>query len=144
MNHRSIVVGLFVVAAAVLGTAGYDAVQSDRSVDVTVAPDQEAYLALDRPGEPIQNGTSGDILYVENRFETAVDVTLEEYTGDTESVPEQGLNRTTDIGPGERVALSATCATAGTYEVQVDLHAESVDQNVTVTVTDEPIEVECT
>lgn len=143
MNHRSVVVGLFVVAAAVLGTAGYDVVQSDRSVDIGVAPDEEAYLALDRPGEPITNGTSADILYVENRFETSVDITLEEYTGDTGSVPERGLNRTGDIGPGERVALSATCSTTGTYEVQVDLHAENADGTVSVTVTDAAIEVAC-
>lgn len=149
MNHSRVVLGLFVVAAAVLGTAGYDVVQSERSVDVATAPDDSAYLALQRPSEPpvaVTNGTSGEILHVENRFETPVDVTLEAYEGDTDVVARRGLNATEDIEPGETAALSAYvyCPVPDTtHEVQVDLHAESADGSVSVTVTGESVTVLC-
>lgn len=134
MNHRRVVLGLFVVAGLIVATAGYDVVQTDRSVDVGTASDADAYLAVSLPTTDVTNGETATILRVENQLGREVDVDVTDVTGDTDVIKTQGLDRNT-LSVGESADLSAqvTCDTPDqTYTVTVELRAASDDGSLSV------------
>lgn len=121
IDHGRAVLALFVIAALIVGTAGYDSVQSERSADVNVANDADAYLALEPTGTSIENGSTGTVLVATNQFGTSVDVSYTDVST-SDGVAVQGLTATS-LGTGETSSLEVTCTTASDGTVTVDIEA---------------------
>jgi hypothetical protein len=121
IDHRRAVLALFVVAALIVGTAGYDSVQSERSADVNVATDADAYLALEPTGTTIENESTGPVLKLTNQFGTSVDVSITDLSTNG-GVAVQGLTDTS-LGTGDATSLEVTCTTANDGTVTVDIEA---------------------
>lgn len=139
MNHQRVVLGLFVVAALIVGTAGYDTIRADRSVDVAVADDDEAYLAIERTGDAIPNGETGPILSITNHLGTAVG--LDVVSRDVpDGVSDLVLSRDR-LGTETETTLRARCAAAGEHSVDVRIEAEG--HAVSVKVEERDVTVDC-
>ncbi|WP_323676729.1 hypothetical protein [Halorubellus sp. PRR65] len=121
MNHGRIVLAMFVIAALIVGTAGYDSIQGDRSADVEVANDADAYLALEETGATIENGSTGEVLRLTNQFGTTVDLVITDVETSS-GVTNEGLNRSTR-DPGKTATLNVTCTSASTGIITVDIEA---------------------
>lgn len=108
------VASILLVAAIATNTGGFATVDADRSVNIAVTSDQDAYLGID-------DGHTDGTLSVEltNRF--GGDVTLDA------SVTANGTTETVDsLGPGtvESVDVPVECGTDGI----VTYHLEAVEQ----------------
>ena len=66
MKHQRLILSLFVLAAVITGAAGYSSIQAQRSVDVTVANDEDGYLAVETYNPVITNGTTDSALKITN------------------------------------------------------------------------------
>jgi hypothetical protein len=136
VSHRRRIAALFLVAAVVLGTSGYDVVESDRSVDVAVAPDDAAYLGVQPTGGTAAVGNDTTPLTVANNHATAVDVRvrLANHTGDL--VLGSG-NETTLVGldPDTGTGVTVTCDAVFDDVVAFDLTATAPNATVETTAT---------
>ena len=136
MNHRRAILALFVLASLIAGTAGYTTIQAERSVDVAVADEGEAFLAVEAvsPTPEIRNGTSEAAFEVTNQLGRQVDLTVRESYADgsvgLESVADGGRETAIDHGTSKNVTARCTGTTDGTLEVTV--RAESDDGEVSV------------
>jgi hypothetical protein len=144
MDHGRVVLSLFVVAALIVGTAGYDSIQGDRSADVDVANDADAYLALEETGNTIQNGKAGTVLLLRNQFGTSVDLSITDVST-TDGVTYQGLQvsgvdtgDTATLGTGDTARLQVECTSHSDGSITVDIEATgdgiSFETSRTVTV----------
>ncbi|WP_227130681.1 hypothetical protein [Halorubellus salinus] len=122
IDHGRAVLALFVIAALIVGTAGYDSIQSERSADVNVANDADAYLALEETGTPIENGSTGPVLVVTNQFGTNVDISVT-VESTSENVTSGSLTAE-DLGPGKSVELQATCESNESGELIAEIEAQ--------------------
>mgnify|MGYP006276002619 CR=1 FL=1 len=130
IDHGRAVLAMFVIAALIVGTAGYDTIQGDRSADVDVANDTDAYLALQETGTGIENGSTGNVLEVTNQFGTSIDVTITDVST-SDGVTYQNLNDrngdetgdTAALGTGETAKLEVSCTSASAGSVTVDIEA---------------------
>jgi len=121
MDHGRTVLALFVVAALIVGTAGYDSIQSERSADVEVADDADAYLALEETGATIQNGSTGDVLELTNQFGTSIDVSVTDVST-SGGVTNQGLTASS-LGTGATAAIEVSCTSDSDGTITVDIEA---------------------
>jgi len=139
VNHRRVIVGLFVVSLLVAGTAAYDVARSDRPAEVSVADDADAYLGIEPTDRTITNGSSGPVLEVTNRVGTGIDLTVDptEETGVTFDGPDE-----TTLGPDETSAIDAECEGGADGTLAADLTATGEDGSVTIE-TDERVTVDC-
>lgn len=146
MNHRRAILALFALAALIAGTAGYTTIQAERSVDVAVADEGEAFLAVEAvsPTPEIRNGSAGTAFVVTNQLGRQVDLTVRESYADGSvglgAVADGG--RETTIGDGNSNDVTARCTgtTDGTLEVTV--RAESDDGEISVRIV-RSTEVDC-
>ena len=142
MNHRRVILSLFVIAAVITGTAGYSSIQAERSVDVAVANEGDAFLAVEGQSPSIQNGTSEDAFEVTNQLGQPVDLTVQVLTagGDVElgSVPEETID-----GDGATADIDARCTGTQDGTLEITVRAESSDGDVMVQV-DRSTMVTCT
>ncbi len=97
---------LLVLAAAVLGlaavtaTGGFTSASVERSVQVQVADDENAYLGFEQNVTNVENGSADLEVRISNRFGTATDLATVEVTVDGTAVDLAGDG---PIGPGETV-----------------------------------------
>lgn len=148
MDHRRAILALFVAAALIAGTAGYDVVRSERSVDVAVAGDGQAYLAFDDEvdDEPIENGTVGTAFEVTNSLGQSVDLRAD--PGQKPEVSFEELNASgetgneVDLATNETASVEVQCddLADGTFDLTVEFVAEGDGLSVEATRT---IEVRC-
>lgn len=120
MNHRRVILALFVVAAAIMGTTGFSTLQADRTVDVQVADDAQAYLQIDETGTQIKTGETGGVLALTNQFSESVDLSISVTT--TDDIQSQGLD-TRSIATGETATLEVTCSQTSDGTITVDIEA---------------------
>lgn len=144
MNHRRAILALFALAALIAGTAGYTTIQAERSVDVAVAEEGEAFLAVEGLHPTVDNGTSEPAFEVTNQLGRSVDLTVRESYADgsvgLESVAGDGRETTVGDGRSKNVTARCTDTTDGTLEVTV--RAESDDGEVSVRIV-RSTEVDC-
>ena len=144
MNHRRAILALFALAALIAGTAGYTTIQAERSVDVAVADEGEAFLAVEGQAPTVENGSAGTAFVVTNQLGRQVDLTIRESYADGSvglgAVADGG--RETRIGDGNSKDVTARCTgtTDGTLEVTV--RAESDDGEISVRIV-RSTEVDC-
>lgn len=144
MNHRRAILALFALAALIAGTAGYTTIQAERSVDVAVADEGEAFLAVEGQAPTVENGSAGTAFVVTNQLGRQVDLTVRESYADGSvglgAVADGG--RETRIGDGSPKNVTARCTgtTDGTLEVTV--RAESDDGEISVRIV-RSTEVDC-
>lgn len=144
MNHRRAILALFALAALIAGTAGYTTIQAERSVDVAVADEGEAFLAVEGQAPTVENGSAGTAFVVTNQLGRQVDLTIRESYADGSvglgAVADGG--RETRIGDGSPKNVTARCTgtTDGTLEVTV--RAESDDGEISVRIV-RSTEVDC-
>lgn len=132
MRHRRLILALFVLATAITGTAGYSAIQAERSVDVTVADNENAYLAVESLNPSVENGSTGDALRVTNQFGREVDLSIQE-VDTTGSVAYDSLNGSDDeLGAGHSVSVVVRCSGTNNGTLDVMLFAESDDNELSV------------
>ena len=144
MNHRRAILALFALAALIAGTAGYTTIQAERSVDVAVADEGEAFLAVEGQAPTVENGSAGTAFVVTNQLGRQVDLTIRESYADGSvglgAVADGG--RETRIGDGSPKNVTARCTgtTDGTLEMTV--RAESDDGEISVRIV-RSTEVDC-
>lgn len=134
MNHRRAILAVFALAALIAGSAGYTTIQAERSVDVAVAGEGEAFLSVEaiNPDPEIDNGSEGAAFEVTNRLGREVDVTIQDSDA-TGSVRLSGVT-STEVDNDHTTDINATCVgtTDGTLDVTVQ--AESDDDAIFVRV----------
>ncbi|WP_199058289.1 hypothetical protein [Halorubrum sp. C191] len=118
----------------ITGTAGYSAIQAERSVDVTVADDENAYLAVENTNDSIENGSTRGVLRVTNQFGQEVDLAVEdvETTGSVEYESENGANDEVTLATSETAEINASCAGTNDGTLEVMLIIESDDNELSV------------
>jgi hypothetical protein len=120
VNHRRAILALFVVAAAITGTTGFSTLQSDRTVDVQVAGDDEAYLQIVETGTQIKKDKTGAVLKLTNQFSESVDLSISVTTDD--DIQSQGLD-TRSIDPSKTAKLEVKCSQESSGTITVDIEA---------------------
>jgi uncharacterized protein YcfJ len=136
VNHRRAILALFALAALIAGTAGYTTIQAERSVDVAVADEGEAFLAVEAVSPPpeVENGSAEPAFEVTNQLGRQVDLTVRESYADGSvglgAVAGGERETTIDHGNSKNVTARCTGTTDGTLEVTV--RAESDDGEVSV------------
>jgi len=141
-NHLRIVLLLFVVAAAIVGTSGFSVIQAERSTDVAVVDDNQAYLVIETTGNEIKNGSTGTVLTVKNQFAEPVEVTTTS-TESPDDITVQGFN-SSSIDKRETAGLEVRCSDSRTSDgtITIDLTAEGDETSFETSNKD--VEVQCT
>jgi len=141
-NHLRVVLLLFVVAAAIVGTSGFSVIQAERSTDVAVVDDNQAYLVIETTGNEIKNGSTGTVLTVTNQFAEPVEVTATS-TESPDDITVQGFN-SSSIDVRETAGLEVRCGASRTSAgtITVDLTAEGDETSFETS--DKDVEVQCT
>lgn len=135
MNHRRAILALFALAALIAGSAGYTTIQAERSVDVVVAGEGEAFLSVEAvsPTPEIENGTEDTAFVVTNRLGRDVDVTVRDFDA-TGSVGLGGQRSGTTVPDGHTANINATCTGTTNGSLEVTVRAEAGDDEVSVQV----------
>lgn len=143
MRRRVLALSALVAATAIaVGSAGFTSAGADRSVSVTTATDENAYLSLDTATESEAEADDGDtiaLVTVKNQFSEEVDVTITEVTADRNnlavSVSEQP--GTLAIGDSEPVKVHLDCASAQSQvTATISFHVEADGDGVAVDTTE--------
>ncbi|WP_199719448.1 hypothetical protein [Halorubrum sp. Atlit-26R] len=118
----------------ITGTAGYSAIQAERSVDVTVADDENAYLAVENTNDSIETGSTRGVLRVTNQFGREVDLTVDdvETTGSVEYDSVGGTNSDVTLHADEDEEIKASCTGTSDGKLEVMLFVESDDKELSV------------
>jgi hypothetical protein len=146
VNHRRAILALFALAALIAGSAGYTTIQAERSVDVAVADEGEAFLAVEAvsPTLEVKNGSAEPAFNITNRLGRQVALTVRESYADGSvelgAVAGGGRETTIDNGNSTNVTARCTGTTDGTLEVTV--RAESGDGEISVRIV-RSTEVDC-
>jgi len=141
-DHLRVILLLFVVAAAIVGTSGYSMVQADRSTDVAVVDDDQAYLVIDETETDIPNGSTGTALEVTNQFAEPVEVTATS-THSPDGITVEGFD-SSPVEVGNTADLKVRCGDSQTSAktITVDLTAEGDETSFETS--DEAVTVQCT
>ncbi|TKX72910.1 hypothetical protein EXE46_15105 [Halorubrum sp. GN11_10-6_MGM] len=145
MRHRRLILALFVLATVITGTAGYSAIQAERSVDVTVADDGNAYLAVENQNNSVENGSTEGVLSVTNQFGREVELTVDdvETTGSVEYDSVDGATSDVTLSADEQAMINASCTGTDDGELEVMVFVESDDNELSVR-TMQVVEISCT
>jgi len=141
-DHIRLILLLFVVAAAIVGTSGYSMVQADRSTDVAVVDDDQAYIVIDETETDIPNGSTGTALEVTNQFAEPVEVTATP-THSPDGITVEGFD-SSPVEVGNTADLKVRCSDSQTSAetITVDLTAEGDETSFETS--DEAVMVQCT
>ena len=134
MKHQRQILSLFVLAAVITGTAGYSSIQAQRSVDVAVANDEDAYLAVETHNQVITNGTTDSALTITNQFGRELALSVQDVTT-TGSVKYDSLDNSRDRVPietGDEINVSVTCDGTSDGTISTVIFAESDDGEISV------------
>ena len=135
MERRKFVVGLGALAsgsAAAIGTGAFDSVEADRTAEVNVAADNDAYLGLSGDGDFVSDdGDSGELSFDFGGDSTAeggegFNERAETVVSDVITVENQGTQDVTDVGFGS----------AGTYSTTLNLEDGDSSAEVTLEIDD--------
>ena len=135
MERRKFVVGLGALAsgsAAAIGTGAFDSVEADRTAEVNVAADNDAYLRLSGDGDFVsEDGDSGELSFDFGGDSTdkggeGFNERAETVVSDVITVENQGTQDVTDVGFGS----------AGTYSTTLNLEDGDSSAEVTLEIDD--------
>ncbi|MFP9060843.1 hypothetical protein ACLI4R_09955 [Natrialbaceae archaeon A-chndr2] len=138
----SLVVGLVAVIALVTASGAFSGLEADRSLDVSVVDDDEAYLKIDgvdKQFEAEENTTIGT-LEITNQFSEPADIEIEledSPDGFDEGDFESDLEQTLDSG--DSTEFEANCTASGEVTVTITAETDSAE----VTANDRSFHLEC-
>ncbi|WP_135305378.1 hypothetical protein [Haloarcula amylovorans] len=147
-------VALAVVAVAALafavGSGGFSSVTADRTTSVHVVGDEDAYMALEYPDEPVtlSGGEQYDDAFVtvRNQFTETVNFTVEYDVSTSEGLrasPARDTVSNPSVGVGKKrdVSVQFECQSSGDHEATVTFSAQADGSDVSAETT-EPRTVE--
>jgi len=134
INHRYIVVGMLFVAIIITGTTAYDSITADRSVDVSVVENEDAYLAIET--QALESGSVVPAFIFTNNFnrdaDLSVDVTDSIGKSGTSVVNQGDLNEKT-ISDGKTAELKIECSDASkSYNIGLQVILETTNIEIDV------------
>lgn len=133
--HAGVVFVVLGVMLAVVPTGSYSSIAGERSVDVFVAADDSALVALQETGSVVDSTQQGTrIADVTNNIQSTADIS---YTVTAASDSVTGTNGSVSLASGGSQALYAKCTTpptggSGTTQVTVTVDATTANQQTTV------------
>lgn len=131
-----VVVAAALTVVAIVPTGGFTAASADRSVQIAVAPDDEAFVGIDTADPTLDNGRHADVelLRVHNGLGEPVRVTASVARADRTGRPPtvRAVTGPGTLAPGESGAVTAdaVCAAAretGTVTVELVVAGDGVD-----------------
>jgi hypothetical protein len=134
INHRYIVVGMLFVAIIITGTTAYDSITADRSVDVSVVENEDAYLAIET--QALESGSVVPAFTFTNNLnrdaDLSVDVTDSIGKSGTSVVNQGDLNEKT-ISDGKTAELKIECSDASkSYNIGLQVILETTNIEIDV------------
>ena len=143
INHRYIIAGILFVTIIITGTTAYDSVTADRSVDVSVVEDGDAYLAIET--RDLENGTEVSAFTFTNNLnrnaDLKVDVT-DRIGKDGASVVNITVGESSDeretsekiaISNGETAELNIECSDSSkSYNIGLEIILETTNIEIDV------------
>ena len=75
INHRYIIAGVLFIAIIITGTTAYDSITADRSVDISVVENEDAYLAIET--RDLKNGTEVPAFTFTNNLNRDADLSVD-------------------------------------------------------------------
>ncbi|WP_435185953.1 hypothetical protein [Halobellus sp. EA9] len=132
----------------IVPTGSFSTIAGDRPVDVAVAGDSEAFIAIiDTNNEVTQPGSATTVAELENNLESSMTVEYEASV-DTDALAVQNPSETTTIRQGGRTPLEVTCSPpnggSGTATLTVEI-VEATGQSATIkdATLEVPVEYDC-
>ena len=134
INHRYIIAGVLFIAIIITGTTAYDSITADRSVDISVVENEDAYLAIET--RDLKNGSEVPAFIFTNNLnrdaDLSVDVTDSIQKSGASVVNEGDLNEKT-ISDGETAELNIECSDASkSYNIGLQIILETTDIKIDV------------
>ncbi|WP_049985336.1 hypothetical protein [Halobellus rufus] len=142
---------LFIVVgagAAAVPTGSFSTIAGDRPVDVSVADDSAAFVAVAGTDTVVsQPGDGVDVAHLRNNFESAATIEYEASV-DASAVSVENPSDTVTIGPSGSTPISAVCAPpaggSGTATLQVSIvEADAGNARVTDATLETTVEYDC-
>jgi len=142
INHRYIIAGILFIAIIITGTTAYDSITADRSVDVSVVEDGDAYLAIET--RDLKNGSVVPAFTFTNNLnrdaDLKVDVTDPIENGASvvnitvgESSDERETSEKIAISNGETAELNIECSDASkSYDIGLEIILETTNIEIDV------------
>ncbi len=140
----SLAVGLVAVIALVTASGAFSGLTADRSLDVSVVDDDEAYLKIDgvdKQFEAEENTTIGT-LEITNQFSEPADIEIElEDSPDGFDEGDFDSELESELKPGEEntYTLETNCTASGEVTVTITAETDSAE----VTANDRSFHLEC-
>ena len=134
INHRYIIAGVLFIAIIITGTTAYDSITADRSVDISVVENENAYLAIET--RDLKNGSEVPAFTFTNNLnrdaDLSVDVTDPIQKSGASVVNEGDLNEKT-ISDGKTAKLNIRCSDARkSYNIGLQIILETTDIKIDV------------
>ena len=134
INHRYIIAGILFIAIIITGTTAYDSITADRSVDVSVVEDEDAYLAIET--QALESGSVVPAFTFTNNLnrdaDLSVDVTDSIGKSGTSVVNQGDLNEKT-ISDGKTAELKIECSDASkSYNIGLQVILETTNIEIDV------------
>ena len=134
INHRYIIAGVLFIAIIITGTTAYDSITADRSVDISVVENEDAYLAIET--RDLKNGSEVPAFIFTNNLnrdaDLSVDVTDSIQKSGASVVNEGDLNEKT-ISDGETAELNIECSDASkSYNIGLQIILETTNIEIDV------------
>ena len=140
LKTLSIVLAFTAAVGLVMGTAGFASIDADRGIEVGVADEEAAYLAVNQTTEAVETDTETELIEYENRFGTDLttfdleDVRVVDGGPDVDVTDFSGSGR---LGAGETDSVNVTlqCATADPVTVTLAFDVSASGEGVSVSTT---------
>ena len=143
INHRYIIAGVLFIAIIITGTTAYDSITADRSVDISVVENEDAYLAIET--QDLENESVVSAFTFTNNLNRDADLSVEV----TDSIPKSGasvvnitVGESSDeretgegiaISDGETAELNIECSDASkSYNICLQIILETTDIEIDV------------
>ena len=134
INHRYIIAGVLFIAIIITGTTAYDSITADRSVDISVVENEDAYLAIET--QDLENESVVSAFTFTNNLNRDADLSVEVTDPIQKSgasvVNEGDLNEKT-IPDGETAELNIECSDASkSYDIGLRIILKTTDIKIDV------------
>ena len=133
INHRYIIAGILFIAIIITGTTAYDSITADRSVDISVVENKDAYLAIET--QDLENGSEVSAFEFTNNLnrdaDLSVDVTDPIQSG--ASVVNEGDLNEQSISDGETAELNIECSDVSkSYNIGLQIILETTNIEIDI------------
>ncbi|AUX08760.1 hypothetical protein AArcSl_1125 [Halalkaliarchaeum desulfuricum] len=142
LTRLSVLFAVLGILLLVAGTGGFSAMTADRGVDVSVVPDDEAYVGIEKVGDQVYEDDRIHLLTITNQFASEMDELSVTVDGESDVIV-TGLVKPgeTSLSPGERTNVTAECTrTTERGSVELDITGEAGAASFDIT---REIDVDC-